>query len=180
MALDDLLLRLRGVLGNAVVWAGSWFAAALAIAAAVMLLGLFPEATWGDALFLAFQFGVVGGVTGGAVAGLMSFVYRGRTLADLSWVRIGIGGAVATAVFVPLFLQTMNLLSGDGLVEWSLVLDDAIWTSVFGGSAAGGSVWMARRSERSLEPPAHARALDPSPEGERAPDPVPRDGRASS
>jgi hypothetical protein len=50
-------------------------------------------------------------------------------------------------VFVPLFLQAMNILSGDGMVPWRLVLDDAIWTAVFGGVVAGGTLKLAQRGE---------------------------------
>jgi hypothetical protein len=50
-------------------------------------------------------------------------------------------------VFVPLFLQAMNLISGDGLVPWRLVLDDALWTAVFGGVVAGGSLRLAQRAD---------------------------------
>jgi hypothetical protein len=54
---------------------------------------------------------------------------------------------VVTGVFVPLFLQAMNLLSGDGVVPWRLVLDDALWTAVFGGVVAGGTLKLAQRGE---------------------------------
>jgi hypothetical protein len=63
---------------------------------------------------------------------------------------------VITAVFVPLFLQTMNLLSDGHLVPWRLVLDDSLWTGVLGAVAAGGSLKLAQRS-RAM---AHERERD--------------------
>lgn len=150
----------------------------------VVLLGFVPDATWLDALGLAACFGVVGGVAGGAFAGVLSLAFRGRRLSELSWVRLGLAGAIVAAVFVPLFLQTMNLLSGDGLVAWNLVLDDAIWTSVLGGSAAAGSLWIAQRSEGLLgdggeveverfEGAGDARLLDRASDDARASSPAP-------
>jgi hypothetical protein len=62
-------------------------------------------------------------------------------------VRFGIAGGIATGVFVPLFLQAMNVISGDGMVPWRLVLDDALWTAVFGGVVAGGSLRLAQRAD---------------------------------
>jgi hypothetical protein len=54
---------------------------------------------------------------------------------------------VVTGVFVPLFLQLMNLISGDGLVPWHLVLDDGVWGAVFGGVVAAGSLKLAQRAD---------------------------------
>ena len=57
-------------------------------------------------------------------------------------------GAVVGGVGVPLFLQSMNVLTGDGPIAWGLVTDDAIWAMLFGGVAAAGSILLARRAER--------------------------------
>jgi len=54
---------------------------------------------------------------------------------------------------VPLFLQTMNVLSGDGPVAWGLVLDDAVWASVFGAAAAAGFLLLARRADALTQNP---------------------------
>ena len=44
----------------------------------------------------------------------------------------------------------MNWFSGDGLVPWALVLDDGLWTAVFGGVAAGGSLKLAQHADTLL------------------------------
>jgi hypothetical protein len=61
-------------------------------------------------------------------------------------VKFGILGAIVGGVGVPLFLQLMNVLSGDGPIAWRLVLDDGPWAAVFGAVAAAGSILIARRA----------------------------------
>jgi hypothetical protein len=150
MAVDTILRRLRGVLGNAMVWGIGWFTAALAVFATVRLLGGFPDTSLLEGLETAGRFGIVGGVAGAAFSSVIRLVYHGRRLSDISWVRFGLGGAAVTGLFMPVFLQTMNLLSGTGLVPWTLVLDDAVLTAVFGGVAAGGSMKIAQYAESAL------------------------------
>ncbi|HRE13515.1 MAG TPA: hypothetical protein PLD37_04890, partial [Usitatibacteraceae bacterium] len=67
-----------------------------------------------------------------AVSSILKWHDPGR----IGWVRYGLAGGIGAAVFVPLFLQAMNLLSGDGLVAWPLVLDDAPIAAVLGTLAA--------------------------------------------
>ena len=139
---------------NALTWAAAWAVAGGAIVSALALfdpnpaieslpervgLALFAGAAWG------VRFGIAGAVIGTLFASVVRFGYRGRRLADISPVRFGLLGAVVGGVGVPLFLQTMNVLSGDGPVAWGLVTDDARWATVFGGVVAAGSILLARR-----------------------------------
>ena len=146
MSVDMWFRRLRGLMRNALVWGAGWSAFSLAVFATLRLAGV-SHASWTQGLGLAARFGIVGAVAGGAFSTIIRLVYHGRRLRDINWVRFGIAGAVVTGVFVPLFLQTMNVLTGDGLVPWRLVLDDALWTAVFGGVVAGGSLRLAQRAE---------------------------------
>ena len=124
MSVDMWFRRLRGLMRNALVWGAGWSAFSLAVFATLRLAGV-SHASWTQGLGLSARFGIVGAVAGGAFSSIIRLVYHGRRLRDINWVRFGIAGAVVTGVFVPLFLQTMNLISGDGLVPWRLVLDDA-------------------------------------------------------
>jgi len=145
---DNRFRRLRGLVTNALVWGAGWSTLALVVFSTLRLTGIIPErVSWLEGLGLAARFGIVGGVAGAAFSAVIRLVYYGRRLRDINWVRFAIAGAVATGVFVPLFLQTMNVLTGDGLVPWRLVLDDALWTAVFGGVVAGGSLRLAQRAE---------------------------------
>jgi len=141
--------RLRGAFGNALVWGAAWFTAALALFATLRVAGIFTF-SWADILFTAVQAGIIGGVAGAAFSTVIRLLYHGRRLSEMSWVRFGIGGAVVTGLFVPVFLQLMNWLSGDGLVPWALVLDDIPLVAVLGGLAAGGSLKIAQHAEVAL------------------------------
>ncbi len=153
---DTPLPPLRAVLRNAATWAAAW---AVAGGALVATLGLFdpdprieslPERV-GLAVLAGAMWGVRFGVIGAAIGTAFSFAvrlgWRGRRLADIGPLRFGALGAVVGGVGVPLFLQTMNVLSGDGPVAWGLVSDDAIWASVFGAAVAAGSILVARRAQ---------------------------------
>lgn len=166
--------RSGGAFGNALVWGVAW--SALWVVAVVGftvlgLLGVTPGLSWADALASAVRFGVafgiIGFVAGGAFSGVFRLRYHGRRLSELSWVRIGIGGGTMAGLLVPVFLQAMNWISGDGFVPWGLVLDDALLAALFGSVAASGSIKIAQLSGALLPAP------DPD-EGDRAEAP---DGR---
>ena len=142
---------LRGALGNAVVWGVGWSALAFAVFAVLKVAGFLPAGViWLDALVIAPKLGMMGGLAGGAFSLAIGGLYRGRRLSDLSALRFGAAGGIMAGVFVPLFLQTMNVLSGGGLVPMGLVLDDALLAALFGAAAAGGSLKLAQRAEPLL------------------------------
>ena len=139
---------LRGAARNAAVWAIGWFVVVLAVAVVLSLFELHPLGrTWLDGLGLALKAGVIGGVAGGAFALAIALLYRGRHLAKISWWRFALGGGILTGLFIPLFLQAMNILSGDGVVPMALVADDAVMGFVLGTVLAGGSLRLAQRAE---------------------------------
>jgi hypothetical protein len=132
------------------MWGFGWSAAAFVVITTMWLTGNIGEATWFEVVGLSIKFGVWGTIAGGVFSGIIGLLYRGRRLSEISWVRFGLGGAVVTGLFVPLFMQVMNVLSGDGMVPWNLVTDDALITGVFGGLAAGVSLKLAQRADRAL------------------------------
>jgi hypothetical protein len=146
MAVDTIFRRLRGALGNALVWGVGWFTAGLALFATLRVAGIITD-PWAEGLEVAMKFGIVGGIAGGAFSSVIRLLFHGRRLSEISWVRFGIIGGVVTGLFVPLFMQTMNLLSGDGLVPWALVLDDVPLVAVLGGVVAGGSLKLAQLAD---------------------------------
>jgi hypothetical protein len=144
---SNIYRRLRGALGNALVWGVGWFAAGLAKFATLSVAGVITL-PWKVVLESAGRARIVGGIAGGAYSGVIRLVYHGRSLSDISWMRFGIVAGVVTGLFVPLFFQTMNLLFGGGQVPWELVLDDAPIAAVLGGAVAGGSLALARMAEK--------------------------------
>jgi hypothetical protein len=146
----------RAAFGNAVVWGAAWTGLAMVAMVGLRAVGYVPP-TIGplDMLGMALRIGFVGGLAGAAFAGYLRFVHRGRRLAELSPLRFGIGGALATGILVPTAMQLMNLLSGDGFVAWRLIADDVIYLTLFGGLAAGVSVKLAQLASRVVpdDPP---------------------------
>ena len=152
--MSDNTPRWRAVLRNALTWGVAW---AVAGGGLVGVLALFDPAAAGESLparlglaalaggMWGVRFGIAGAVMGAVFSTVVRLGYRGRRLADISPVRFALLGAVVGGVGVPLVLQTMNVLSGDGPIAWGLVLDDAPWATVFGAAAAAGSILLARR-----------------------------------
>ncbi|MGH7585134.1 MAG: hypothetical protein ACREMH_02710 [Gemmatimonadales bacterium] len=152
---DDTFRFLRAVLRNAVTWSAAWAAVGGALFTAIVLFDPGPGIEslverLGMALFSgvgwAIRFGIAGAVIGAVFSIVIRLGYRGRRLADIDARRFAMLGAVVGGVGVPLYMQTMNVLFGDGPIAWGLVLDDAPWAAVFGAAAAAGSILLARRA----------------------------------
>jgi hypothetical protein len=144
---------LRAVLRNAVLWGAAWAAVMGAFFAVVVLVdpspGLeSPVDRVGTALLVgirwAVRFGLAGAVAGTAFSLAVRLGFRGRRLADISPLRFAMLGAVVGGVGVPLYLQAMNVLFGDGPIPWRLVM--APGAAVLGAAAAAGSILVARRA----------------------------------
>ncbi|MBA2628085.1 MAG: hypothetical protein H0U85_08730 [Gemmatimonadales bacterium] len=143
--------RLRAAFGTAVTWGFIWFGILLAGLSVARLAGVLPaNASWIGIVSFAVRAGVIGGVAGGAFAAFIGLVYQGKRLSDISWVRFALGGGIATAVFVPLFLQFMNVATGGPPVAWGLLTDDMVLTGVLGAVAAGTMLKVAQRAETTL------------------------------
>ncbi|HJP86482.1 MAG TPA: hypothetical protein VJ852_10860 [Gemmatimonadaceae bacterium] len=141
-------MRLRAALRNAVVWGVGWGAIGSAIATTMRFVQKVPL---GNAILDGLGMGVriafIGALAGAAFFGFITLAYRGKRLREISWIRFGVGGAILAGLFVPAFLQTMNLVTGGSLVPWSLVFDDLVFSAAFGGITAAGTMLMAQRYE---------------------------------
>jgi hypothetical protein len=153
---ENRFRRLRAVLRNAVTWGVAWAVVGGLLVTALRLFDPRPEVgsvaerlgmAIASGIAGAVRFGIAGAVIGTVFSSVIRLGYRGRRLADINPVRFALLGAVVGGVGVPLYLQTMNVLSGDGPVAWGLVSDDALWAAVFGAAAAGGSILLARRAD---------------------------------
>ena len=161
---DDRSRTLRAVLRTAMLWSAAWALAGGAIMATLALfdpnpgieslperlgMTIFAGVAWG------VRFGLAGAVIGAVFSAMIRLGYRGRRLADINPVRFALLGAVVGGVGVPLYLQTMNLLTDGRPIAWSLVTDDGVWASVFGAVVAAGSIMLARRADRLRAEPDH-------------------------
>jgi hypothetical protein len=89
----------------------------------------------------------MGAIVSTAFFAFISVAYRGKRLAEISWMRFGIGGALLAGLFVLAFLQTMSVLTGGSLVPWHLVFDETVFSAIFGGITAPGTTIVAQRHE---------------------------------
>jgi hypothetical protein len=137
--------RLRAIFKNAVVWAVGWGAAGTAVASIMRLFdGIGPLNALLDGIGMGVRIGIAGGIVGAVFAAFISVIYRDKKLSEINWLKFGIGGAVFCGLFLPAFLQTMNLLSGSGFVAWSEINGDALMAAVFGGIIAAGTMKLAQ------------------------------------
>ena len=117
--------RLRGALGNALVWGTVWFAAGFVLITGYSLLG--PRSTtlsWellSYALRGAAWIAMYGAVVGGAFSAYIAANFRNSRLQDLSPGRFALGGGLVTLVFV-LAISLWSSLSSD----WPFFLKDLI------------------------------------------------------
>ena len=148
MSSENTMTRLRGMFRNSMVWGVAWGTFGTGVATVMRLIDRIPFANAVlDGLGMGIRIGFAGAIAGAAFFTFISVAYRGKRLSEISWQRFGMGGAVVAGLFVPSFLQTMSLLTGGGLVPWSLLSDDFVLSAVFGGITAAGTMIIAQRDE---------------------------------
>lgn len=130
-----ILRRLRGAIGNAVVWAGSWFVGAFGLAATLYAVVDLPMPFWTFTLGVAQNVAAMGFLTGGAFSLYLGIAGRRKTLAELRPVRFGVWGGLIAGLLVPGTYLAMNLAVG---VPLSLMTPSLI--AAAGVSALFGSV----------------------------------------
>jgi hypothetical protein len=151
MAVGNIIRRLRGALGNALVWGAGWFAAAVAVFAALGFVGsAHKSASWVVVLTTAIKFGVMGTIAGAAFSTFIGLRYHGRRLTEISWVRFGIGGGIVTGLWVPTFLVVARLLAGDDFLPLGALLANGAVGAVLGGAAAAVSLKLAQLEDTRL------------------------------
>jgi len=145
-----LLKRLRGAIGNALVWAVAW---AGGVAAFLLVYSLFLDLTpgahpWRGIDKIAGLFGGMGFLCGGAFSLYLGVIGRNKRLDELGAIRYGLRGAIAAGLILPIFAFVVH---GPGGFEFWLVtfLESAI-AIVLGGISAFGTVKLAQGSDRIL------------------------------
>lgn len=164
---DDRFRGLKAILKNALLWgvtlgvvSGTLITAYVVVVPGPGVESL-PERL-GEALFagigMGVRFALAGAVIGTFFATALRFIARGRRVADLHLGKAALIGGVVGGVGIPLFYQLLNILSG-GPIPWNLLTDDIGWATIFGASAAAGTIWLARRAH-ALPEEERRRALE--------------------
>jgi hypothetical protein len=145
---DEKPRRLWAIIKNAVTWGVTWGALGTAVATVFRLNDKIPFVNaLLDGIGMGVRIGVVGAFTGAAFAAFISLAYRGKNLREISPLRFGTGGAILAGAFVPAWMETMSLLTGGGLVPFDLINGDIVYSALFGGITAAGTMIMAQRDE---------------------------------
>ena len=146
MATPGFIRHARGILFHGLAWSAAFATLSALFLGALFLGGDLPEASSkGGPAGLVARFAIWGFLCGVFFASAAALAYRRRPLPDGGTVRFAIVGGLASAAFVPLFMQLLNVLSGGGLVPWRLVLDDAVWAAILGAAGAVLYLGLARK-----------------------------------
>ncbi len=143
----NLWQRLRGAVGNAVVWSVGWLLAGVAIISVVYALGLAGGRTFLESAgSAASSFAVLGFLAGGAFSIYLGSVGRRKQLHELRAGRTAVVAGLLTAVSVPLFRIGLEALGLSFIVPIEVVLLTSVLPGVLGGLTAFGTIRVAQGS----------------------------------
>jgi hypothetical protein len=144
------LKRLRGAIGNALVWAITWTGAAAAFLLLAILLSDMPPGVNPFRGFwrVAGMFGGMGFLCGGAFSLYLGLIGRSKRLDELGAIRYGVRGGVASGLVLPFFAL---LVRGPGdFPFWAMTFYQSSIAMVLGGISAFATVKLAQRGDRIL------------------------------
>lgn len=147
MAGGNLLRRVRGLVGNALIWGIGWAGVAFVVFGAMALVGNGAHGIL-DALRAAAMFGVMGAISGTVFSTWIAWRYRGRRLSEISWLRFGVGGGILTGLFVPSWIVVMRFLSGDAPLAFQHLFTNGLVGLAFGGASAAVTMKVAQLAEK--------------------------------
>jgi hypothetical protein len=158
----------RAAFRNAVVWGAAWFAGSMLFLTTRLLVGMAPPGIgMMDNVGMSIRVGIAGGLAGAAFASFLRVAFRGRKLAELNWVKFGIGGAIGATALILGLMVVPRLLMGEGPPPLSDISTD-IWIAlVFGGVTAAGSLRLAQMADQFV--PGESSRIPELSEGEAAP-----------
>ncbi len=129
--MNTIFKRVRGAIGNALVWGAAWFSITLALFSILYIAGDSPL-SWELVLRGATGMGGVGFLAGGGFSAFLAFAYRDRRLLDINIGWFALGGAVVAGV------------------GGAVIANGALLGAIFGGVTAAGTIKLAKRASRRL------------------------------
>ena len=99
--MKNIFRRLRGTLGNAMVWAGTWFLAAFPLHVLYWVAGIRYDSFLEGALGTMLTYGAGGFLAGGVFSLYLRIAGRKQRLRELRPGRVGLGSALTVGVVLP-------------------------------------------------------------------------------
>jgi hypothetical protein len=175
VAMWKWLKKLRGALGNALVWAGIWSLGTLPVLGVLELLGFGHMFGMTGLLHvaprIAASLAAMGFVAGGAFSTYLGLSPTKR-LDELDLRVLGLLGGVCGVAMVPIFSWLTAVISALGAPFPVVFGIGAAVAGVLGGATAVGSVKIARRAlgaGSGASPRLEANTVDPEKDWETAP-----------
>lgn len=171
-----LTRRLRGALGNALVWAAVWLGASAPLVVGLYLFGNHEWHTFlRDLVKFSTEMGAIGFVTGGVFSLYLAGAYRDERLNDLSAVQFTLGAGCVTLIVSIAVIGGIVIYQGWG---WETFRLDKFFVplllpaTILGGLTGLGSLKLAQRprlASRTVEdlPGSGSQHLQASPRNQK-------------
>lgn len=144
------LRRLRGALGNGVVWAVSWVAGGTAVLGFLHLTGLFRLADPSEIFsFFVPVLGMTGLLTGLAFSAYLPFAFRDQDVVEIRSAPFVLGGAVIAGLICAL-IMLLPPLGPEIAGPTRILIASELWSVLSGGLTAGATLKLAQRAPMSL------------------------------
>jgi hypothetical protein len=141
--IKNVFRRLRGTLGNAMVWAGTWFLAAFPLHVLYWVVGIRYDSFWEGALGTMLTYAGGGFLAGGVFSLYLSIAGRNQRLKELKPGRVGLGSAITVGIVIP----GLAWYFGDPQID---LLSGIIISSTIGVFAGGTALAQVKVAQRAL------------------------------
>lgn len=149
--MGSLFRRIRGSVGNAVVWGATWFAGAFVAYGGLSLFGVLGYGL-GAVLEASLNLGIIGAAAGLGFSGFVRWRYLAKSLADLRLGSFAAAGALGAGIFVPVIVALGRVLTGAPALDVSTLASSGLVAALLGGSTAGISLAAAQSGQDQLGP----------------------------
>lgn len=149
--------RVRGVLGTALTWSVVWLPVGVVMALIALNAGgnvicLYCPPFWDWFPLFVLSWTMWGAVSGGVFAIVLMIAERRRCMAELSFTRTALWGAVGS-LSLPAALMVRDAIHSGVLIEGRLVLLPVVLIAGLGAACAAGTLRIARQPSVQQLPP---------------------------